>query len=87
MYPFRPVGGVRWFELYVPKNIIAREVASYDNEHFTLLAECIEAEDGIVDKFTGDSVMAFWGEEFQFDSAGEYRLKGHNRAIKIFKLR
>ncbi len=170
------------------ENMTASEVASYVNEHFTLLAECIEAEDGIVDKFIGDSVMAFWGapdiqtdsaeracraalairakihqdnarrqtngkppvhirigihtgpaiagnigssgrlnytiigdtvntgqrleqlgkgayppgtevsilvsqktvqelgEEFQFDSAGEYRLKGHNRAIEIFKL-
>lgn len=31
------------------------------NEHFALLAGCIEAEDGTVDKFIGDSVMAFWG--------------------------
>ena len=52
------------------KNMTAREVASYVNEHFTLLAECIEAEDGIVDKFIGDSVMAFWGApDIQTDSA------------------
>jgi len=52
------------------ENMTAREVASYVNEHFNLLAECIEAEDGIVDKFIGDSVMAFWGApDIQNDSA------------------
>jgi len=36
------------------ENMTAHEVASYVNQHFTLLAGCIEAEDGIVDKFIGD---------------------------------
>lgn len=31
------------------------------NRHFALLLEKIEAEQGTVDKFIGDSVMAFWG--------------------------
>ncbi|HYC03024.1 MAG TPA: adenylate/guanylate cyclase domain-containing protein [Azospirillaceae bacterium] len=31
------------------------------NRHFTLIAACIEAEGGTVDKFIGDAVMAFWG--------------------------
>lgn len=31
------------------------------NRHFELLSNCIEAEGGTVDKFMGDSVMAFWG--------------------------
>jgi len=43
------------------ENMTAREVATFVNEHFTLVAECIEKEEGIVDKFIGDSVMAFWG--------------------------
>jgi class 3 adenylate cyclase len=34
------------------------------NGHFSLLAECIEAEDGTLDKFIGDSVMAFWATPF-----------------------
>ncbi len=38
--------------------------------HFALLVGCIEAEDGTVDKFIGDSVMAFWrAPEKQADSA------------------
>ena len=39
----------------------ATELASLLNDHFAVLSACIEAEDGTVDKFIGDSVMAFWG--------------------------
>ena len=31
------------------------------NEHFELLAGCVQATDGTVDKFLGDGMMAFWG--------------------------
>jgi class 3 adenylate cyclase len=43
------------------ETLSAPEVAALLNEHFTLLAACIEAEGGTVDKFIGDSVMAMWG--------------------------
>ncbi len=43
------------------EGIAAEQVARLLNRHFGLLAGCIEAEDGTVDKFIGDSVMAFWG--------------------------
>ncbi len=39
----------------------ATEVAELLNHHFSLVTEEIEAEHGTVDKFIGDSVMAFWG--------------------------
>ncbi len=92
------LGGLRWFEAYVPKRLVERlmsggqagalpsverdltimftdiagytgmsegrdadEVAAFLNDHFGRIAACIEAEDGTVDKFIGDSVMAFWG--------------------------
>ena len=48
----------------------APEVAAFVNHHFSLVAGCIEAEDGTIDKFMGDSVMAFWGApDLQTDSA------------------
>ena len=37
------------------------QVATLLNEHFGELTACVEAEDGTVDKFLGDAVMAFWG--------------------------
>ncbi|MEE9335189.1 MAG: adenylate/guanylate cyclase domain-containing protein [Granulosicoccaceae bacterium] len=98
---------LRWFELYVPKKIVARlikegdvietisdareitimftdivgfsavsegmlapEVAAFVNHHFSLVADCIENEEGTIDKFMGDAVMAFWGApDSQSDSA------------------
>jgi len=39
----------------------AKQTAELLNEHFRLIGDCIEAEGGTVDKFVGDSVMAFWG--------------------------
>ena len=39
----------------------AKEVAGFLNHHFTLVDRCVEAEDGVLDKYIGDSVLAFWG--------------------------
>ena len=38
----------------------AAETAAMLNEHFAILVDCTEAEGGTVDKYIGDSVMAFW---------------------------
>lgn len=37
------------------------DAAAFLNHHFGLLGAQIEAEDGTIDKYIGDSVMAFWG--------------------------
>jgi class 3 adenylate cyclase len=39
----------------------AAETADFLNHHFALVTKCVEAEGGTVDKYIGDSVMAFWG--------------------------
>ena len=39
----------------------AEDVARLLNRHFELLGKCVEEEHGTIDKFIGDSVMAFWG--------------------------
>lgn len=40
------------------------QVAALLNRHFELLGEIIEEEGGTIDKFIGDSIMAFWGAPF-----------------------
>ncbi len=91
------LGGLRWFQIYVPRLLVlqligqeqteleseertltvlftdivgfteiagrlpAPQLAEFLNRHFGLLAGCIDAEQGTVDKYIGDSVMAFWG--------------------------
>ncbi|GAB5467807.1 MAG: hypothetical protein Kilf2KO_08370 [Rhodospirillales bacterium] len=50
------VGFTRMAEAMEPKAVLEML-----NGHFTLLASCIQAEQGTVDKFIGDAAMAFWG--------------------------
>lgn len=45
----------------ISEGMTAPEVAAFVNQHFEIITKCIEAEEGTVDKFIGDSVMAFWG--------------------------
>ena len=37
------------------------EVGELVNAHFEIIARCIEAHGGTLDKYIGDAVMAFWG--------------------------
>ncbi|WP_207455912.1 adenylate/guanylate cyclase domain-containing protein [Azospirillum sp. SYSU D00513] len=56
----------------------AADTAALLNEHFTQLADCIEAEGGTVDKFIGDSIMAFWNApEEQEDHAARALRAAH----------
>jgi adenylate cyclase len=43
------------------ESLAATEVADMLNEHFGLIANCVEETEGTIDKYIGDSVMAFWG--------------------------
>ncbi len=58
----------------------AEETARFLNEHFELITEIVEAEGGTVDKFIGDSVMAFWGAPEHQD---DHRERAARAAIKI----
>ena len=52
------------------ENLTAPATAKFLNDHFAMVAGCVEAEAGTVDKFIGDSVMAIWGApERQVDLA------------------
>jgi len=43
------------------KELSASETARLLNEQFSLLATCVDSEDGLIDGFIGDSLTAFWG--------------------------
>jgi adenylate cyclase len=50
------------------ERLSASDAATFLNDHFRLLAACVEAEGGTIDKYIGDSLMAFWGApELQLD--------------------
>ncbi len=64
------------------EGIAADEVARLLNRHFAILSKCIEAEDGTVDKFIGDSVMAFWGAPDEFKDHADRAVRAA-QAIKL----
>ncbi len=39
----------------------APAIAALLNDHFRLVAQAVDAQDGTIDKFIGDGLMAFWG--------------------------
>ena len=43
------------------EDLLEQETADLLNHHFALLGACIEREQGVIDKYIGDSVMAVWG--------------------------
>jgi len=45
----------------IGQRLTPARLAAFLNRHFGMLAAAIEAESGTVDKYIGDSVMAFWG--------------------------
>jgi class 3 adenylate cyclase len=42
------------------EDLTAEQTAEFLNRHFELLTACIEAEEGTVDKYMGDGLMALW---------------------------
>ena len=50
----------------------AVETAAFLNRHFSMIASCVEAEQGTVDKYIGDSVMAYWGAPAADADASEH---------------
>lgn len=49
------------------------------NYHFTLQAEAVQQEKGVIDKFVGDMVLAFWGPPFTTE--GEHALLACRAAL------
>jgi class 3 adenylate cyclase len=48
------------------------ETADFLNRHFALVATCIEEEQGVIDKFIGDAVMATWGAIKHMDEHADH---------------
>ena len=55
-------------------------LAAFLNRHFAMLGGAIEAEGGTIDKYIGDSVMAFWGAP---DRQADHALRACRAALEI----
>jgi class 3 adenylate cyclase len=54
----------------IAESLPPAEVARLLNEHFALLARCVEEEGGTVDKYLGDGMLAFWGAPEKIKNRG-----------------
>lgn len=64
------------------EHLPASETAAFLNHHFALIAACVEAEDGTIDKFIGDALMAFWGAP---DEQADHALRACRAAQAIMR--
>jgi len=46
------------------ENLTPGGLVNVINRYFTLISECVREEKGIIDKFIGDAIMAYWGPPF-----------------------
>ena len=60
----------------------ATEVADFINDHFTLLAGCVERESGTIDKYIGDALMAFWGAPEPLENSAEMACRAAREIAK-----
>ncbi|WP_051284533.1 adenylate/guanylate cyclase domain-containing protein [Nisaea denitrificans] len=61
------------------------ELVEMLNAHFTLMNEAIEAEGGNIDKYSGDSVMAFWGAPAIREDHAAACLRSASRIAKLLR--
>src|SRR5260370_31448572 len=52
-----------------------QETADLLNHHFALLGACIDHEQGVIDKYIGDSVMAVWGGLSRIDDHADHAVR------------
>ena len=62
------------------ENMNAADTAAFLNDHFSMVVRCIEAQGGTVDKYIGDSVMAFWGAPYPIE---DHALRACRAALAI----
>jgi adenylate cyclase len=60
----------------------AAKVAALLNRHFGLLGSIIDQEGGTIDKYIGDSVMAFWGAPQDQEDRAERAVRAARRIAK-----
>ena len=68
----------------ISEGMSAEDLTSQLNEYFAALGKKLKEERGYVDKFIGDSIMAFWGPPFVKE--GDYAVRACETAIASMKV-
>jgi class 3 adenylate cyclase len=57
------------------EDLPVQDTADLLNHHFALLGACIDHEQGMIDKYIGDSVMAVWGGLSRMDDHADHAVR------------
>ena len=63
----------------------ATGIVSLLNEYFTLMVECIQKEDGMLDKFIGDAIMAAFGVPLTHDDDADRAMRSAIAMIRTLQ--
>ncbi len=64
----------------------AQETVSLLNEYFTLMVECLQREEGMLDKFIGDAIMAAFGVPIPHDDDADRAVRTAISMIKTLNV-
>jgi len=60
----------------ISEKLTPSEVVSFLNEYMTLMVECVNQTNGVVDKYIGDAIMAIWGTPISHGNDAENAVNG-----------
>ena len=60
----------------ISEKLTPSEVVSFLNEYMTLMVECVNKTNGVVDKYIGDAIMAVWGTPISHGNDAENAVNG-----------
>jgi len=67
------------------EGLTEQETAELLNHHFALLGACIEHEEGVIDKYIGDSVMAVWGGVSHSDDHAAAAIRAALAIVRVIR--
>ncbi|MBI3197093.1 MAG: hypothetical protein HYZ40_06225 [Rhodospirillales bacterium] len=62
-----------------------QETADMLNHHFALLGACIDADQGVIDKYIGDCVMAVWGGLFRMEDHADHAVHAALEMARVIR--
>jgi class 3 adenylate cyclase len=62
-----------------------QDTADLLNHHFALLGACIDHEQGVIDKYIGDSVMAVWGGLSRMDDHADHAVRAALAIARVIR--
>ena len=67
------------------EDLAEQDTADLLNHHFALVGACIEREQGVIDKYIGDSVMAVWGGLSRMEDHADHAVRAALEIAQVIR--